>query len=61
MTDIVNLNKARKKKQTAARAREAAENRVKFGRTKAERARRQAEDEARRRHLDGHRQDAGED
>ena len=35
--DIVNLNKARKKKAREERAAKAQENRVRFGRTKAER------------------------
>jgi uncharacterized protein HemY len=50
---IVNLNKFRKAKQKAAKTTQAAENRTKHGRTKAEKAR-DAEDEARRnRLLDG--------
>lgn len=39
MADVLNLNKARKRKQRADAAREAAENRVKFGRTKAQKQR----------------------
>lgn len=39
MADLLNLNKARKRKQRADAARTAAENRVKFGRTKAQRQR----------------------
>ncbi len=35
--DIVNLNKARKKKARAEKDKRAQENRVRFGRTKAER------------------------
>lgn len=38
MSEIVNLNKARKAKAKAAAKAGAAENRVKFGRTKAEKA-----------------------
>ena len=36
MAEIVNLNKFRKSKERAARAKEAAGNRVRFGRTKDE-------------------------
>lgn len=39
MAEIVNLNKFRKKKARAAAVVKAAENRVRFGRTKAEKAR----------------------
>lgn len=39
MADIINLNKARKAKAKAAAAAKAVENRARFGRTKAEKAR----------------------
>ena len=39
MAEIVNLNKFRKKKAREAAATQAAENRVRFGRTKAEKER----------------------
>lgn len=39
MNDVVNLNRARKKKAAAAKERTAQENRAKFGRTKGEKAR----------------------
>jgi hypothetical protein len=39
MAEIVNLNKFRKKKAREEAATQAAENRVRFGRTKAEKAR----------------------
>ena len=51
--DIVNLNKVRKAKARAEKAGEAAVNREKFGRSKAERARLAAEDARRQRELDG--------
>jgi hypothetical protein len=38
MADIVNLNQYRKKRDRQTAAKEAAENRVRFGRTKAERS-----------------------
>ena len=43
MADIVNLNKFRKKKKHADDEKRAEENRVKFGRTKAEKTRNAAE------------------
>ncbi len=39
MSEPVNLNKFRKVKARAAKQQEAAENRIKYGRTKAEKAR----------------------
>jgi hypothetical protein len=44
MAEIINLNKFRKSKERAARAKAAPTNRVRFGRTKEERAK--AADEA---------------
>lgn len=55
MGEIVNLNRARKAKAKADREVQAAENRVKFGQTKAEKEKRHAEEEAARRRLEGHR------
>jgi len=43
MAEIINLNKARKAKARAASTAKAVENRAKFGRTKAEKARDDAE------------------
>lgn len=43
MAEIINLNKARKAKAKAAGAAKAVENRARFGRTKTERARDDAE------------------
>lgn len=59
MTDIINLNRARKKRKRAAKDAKAAENRVAFGRTKAER--READHARARRaaELDGTRLNAG--
>lgn len=51
--DIVNLNKARKKKARAERATQAQENRVRFGQTKAERSKAAAERERIARELEG--------
>ena len=54
MSKIVNLNRARKARARADRKARADENAIKFGRTKAEKAKdRQAADKATR-DLDGH-------
>lgn len=50
---IVNLNKARKARAKADRKREAQENAVRFGRTRAERARDSQAAERARKDLDG--------
>lgn len=52
MATIVNFNKARKKKMRELAPRTAAENRARFGRTPAERARDEAAAEEARRELD---------
>ncbi|MEM8975750.1 MAG: DUF4169 family protein [Pseudomonadota bacterium] len=53
--DIVNLRTFRKKKQREDKASKAAENRAKFGRSKTEKLRDQAEDKGLRQHVDNHR------
>jgi len=55
--EIINLRRARKAKARADRARQADENRVRFGRTKGERKKSKAESTAAARRLDGHRRD----
>lgn len=57
MGEIVNLNRVRKAKAKTDREKQAAENRVKFGQTKAEKQKRQAEEVAARRQIDGHKLD----
>jgi len=52
MGDVVSLNKYRKSKQRATAPRQAAVNRVKFGRSKAETRESQAEADRRRKELD---------
>lgn len=52
MADILNLNKARKKKAREAAVAQADANRVKFGRTKGEKARDTALSQAAQRKLD---------
>lgn len=54
MADILNLNRARKRKHKADEQRQAAENRVRFGRSKAERAAAAERDAAAQRQLDSH-------
>lgn len=55
--DIVNLRRARKAKARVGREQQAAENRVKFGRSKAEREREEGIADLSRRRLDGHKRD----
>lgn len=57
MAAVVNLNRFRKAKKREEDERRAAENRIAFGRSKAERRRVETEDERRRRELDGKRLD----
>ncbi|HEX6101604.1 MAG TPA: DUF4169 family protein [Alphaproteobacteria bacterium] len=53
MGEIVNLNKARKNHNRAVKARKAAENRVRHGRTRAEKAKDEDESVRRKHELDG--------
>ena len=53
MGEIVNLNKARKNHNRAVKARKAAENRIRHGRTRAEKAKDRDESERRARELEG--------
>ena len=57
--DLINLRKARKSKARAAKESQAAENRAKFGQTKAERQRTEAEAALKIRRLDAHELGAG--
>lgn len=61
MSEIVNLNRARKKKRAEEAQRQAEQNRAKFGRTKADRAKQAAEQAALARSLDGSKRDQPED
>jgi Domain of unknown function (DUF4169) len=54
---VVNLNRFRKAKKRDEDDRRAAENRVAFGRSKAERRRVETQEERRRRELEGKRLD----
>ena len=53
MGDVVNLRRARKAKRRAGKEAAAAENRIRFGRTRAERDKAAAETEISARRLDG--------
>ncbi len=60
MTDnVVNLNKARKDREKAARAAEAGRNRVRFGQTKADRAKSLSIAEKLKQALDAAKRDDG--
>lgn len=60
MPDIINLNRARKQKARADRKAEAAGNRVRFGRTRAEREAARAVAEKAGRDIDAHRIEPGD-
>jgi hypothetical protein len=57
MAELINLNRARKAKAKVEKAATAAENRVRFGRTKAERAKASAEKSIAEKLIDGHRRE----
>ena len=57
MADIINLKNARKQKARAEKAVGAAQNRVLFGRTKAEKLQQAAEKALAERHIDAHKKD----
>lgn len=57
MADILSLNKARKARARAAKDATASENRVKFGRTKGEKAAEEARKAAAEKGIDGHKRE----
>jgi hypothetical protein len=61
MAEIVNLRMARKRKTRADSQARAEENRVRFGRTRAQKAREAAARDKAERSLDAHRRDPGDD
>jgi hypothetical protein len=61
MSDIINLRLARKRKARADKAQTAEQNRVLFGRSKAEKAAQQKLAEREVRLLDGHRLDRADE
>lgn len=58
MAEIVNLRRARKARGRAQKEAQAAENRLRFGASAAERRTGERERDKAERHLDGHRRDA---
>lgn len=61
MAQIINLNKARKQKSRTDSQKRAAENRVRFGRSKAEKQRAKTEAADAKRKLDQHQLDTPDD
>ena len=57
MAEIVSLSKARKQKARASKEAQATENRVLFGRTKAEKQQQAAEKALADKKIDGHKRD----
>ena len=60
MAEIINLRQARKQKARVEAEKTAEQNRISFGRTKAERKLTGAERDKAARHIDGHRLDRDE-
>ncbi|WDI32533.1 DUF4169 family protein [Hyphococcus flavus] len=54
MTNVINLNRFRKKQKRAEKEKQAEENRAKHGRSKPEKKQTKFENEKLSRHLDGH-------
>ncbi|WP_420101387.1 DUF4169 family protein [Bosea sp. (in: a-proteobacteria)] len=61
MAEIVNLRRVRKQKAREEAGKQAEQNRLSFGRSKAERSLAAAELEQAARRLDGHRLDVGDE
>ena len=57
MAEIINLRNVRKQKARAERETQASQNRVLFGRTKAEKLKDAAEKAKAEKHIDGHKRD----
>ncbi len=57
MAEIINLKNARKQKARSDKDAKAEQNRILFGRTKAEREQQAAEKARAAKHIDGHRKD----
>jgi hypothetical protein len=60
MTDVINLNKARKAKSAIDKDKKAAQNRVKFGRTKEEKKLEKLKAERAAKLLQGHKRETEE-
>jgi len=61
MTDIINLNQKRKAKARGQKEKTAAQNRVKFGRTKEEKLKEKQEAERAARQVEGHKREKDEE
>lgn len=61
MTEVINLNQKRKANARVQKEKKASENRVKYGRTKAEKQKEKREAERAQRHLQGHKRETEED
>jgi len=57
MADIINLRTARKQKARADKAAQAEQNRILFGRTKAEKRSQETEKARAEKHIDAHKRD----
>ena len=57
MAEIINLRNVRKQKARATKEAQAAQNRVLFGQTKAEKLRQASEKAKADKHIDGHKKD----
>ena len=57
MSEPISLNKVRKERAKVAKRQKADENAVRFGRTKAEKARDEAQAKRQSAHIDGHHRD----
>ena len=57
MADIINLRSARKQKARADKETQAQQNRILFGRTKAEKLKQAAQKALADKHIDGHKKD----
>lgn len=60
MAEVINLRNVRKQKARAEKDARAQQNRILFGRTKAEKLKQAAERAAADKHIDGHKREDGE-
>jgi hypothetical protein len=58
--DVINLRQARKTRERAVKEKQAAENRVKYGRTKDERRLHDANNTLSQQRIEGHKRDAAD-
>ncbi|MFO0389501.1 MAG: DUF4169 family protein [Alphaproteobacteria bacterium] len=61
MSEIINLRQARKNKTRSKKEKQAEQNRMLFGRTKAEKKQTEKESEKASKHLDGHKREKDEE